>query len=88
RDGLTTARGRRRQSLAWSSIQRISWVPGANGQAIYMIQGDLPTLHISWPAGLQDVITDRQGGGAVPIGADELAALVAAHIGTPIQIRA
>jgi hypothetical protein len=88
-DGLTmsTGSGRRQQLLAWSSLQDISWGPGGSGQFAYLVTSDLPTVQIAWPSGPEVASASLPGDGAVPIGADELAALVAARIGKPIQVR-
>ena len=87
KDGLTTGSGRRQQLMPWSSVQDISWGPGRRGQFAYLVKSDVPTFQISWPAGPQVASASPPSDGAVPIGADELAALVAARIGKPIRVR-
>ena len=84
--GLTTERGRRQQMIAWSNIQYIlrgTW----GGQFRYWVVSNVPTIQTSWPAGSQAANVIPPDGGALPIGADELAALVAAQIGKSIRVR-
>jgi hypothetical protein len=87
RDGLTTGNGRRERLVAWSSVRDISWGPGRRGQFAYLVATDVPTVQISWPAGSQAVEAIPPSDGSLPIGGDELAALVAARIGKPIRVR-
>lgn len=87
KDGLTTGSGRRQQIMAWSSVQDISWGSGGRGQFTYLVKSDVPTFQISWSAGPQAANVNPPGNGAIPIGGDELAALVAARIGKPIRVR-
>lgn len=87
KDGLTTGSGQRQQLMAWSSVQDISWGSGPRGQFAYLVKSDMPTFQISWPSGSQVTSTIPPSDGAMPIGADELAALVAARIGKPIRVR-
>ncbi len=84
--GLTTERGRRQQMIAWSNIQYILWGTW-DGQFRYWVVSNVPTIQASWPAGSQAANVILPDGGALPIGADELAALVAARIGKPIRVR-
>jgi hypothetical protein len=86
KDGLTTGSGRFQRLMAWSSVQEISWQPGGKGQFTYAVKSDAQTTQISWPAGPEATSAIPPSDGAVPIGADELAALVAARIGKPIQV--
>lgn len=87
KDGLTTGRGRRQQLMVWSSVQDISWGLVGRGQFAYLVNSDVPTIQFSWPAGPQVARATLPSDGAMPIGADELAALVAARIGKPVQVR-
>jgi hypothetical protein len=87
RDGLTRDRGRRQLMLLWSSVQDISWGAGRRGQFAYLVKGDVPTSVISWPAGPQPASARPPEDGAMPIGGDELAALVAAQSGQQIRVR-
>lgn len=73
--------------MAWSSVQEISWGAGRDGQPAYLVKGTDPTLPISWPSGAQSANAGPPGGDALPIGADELAALVAARISKRIRVR-
>jgi hypothetical protein len=88
KDGLATSSGQRQRLMLWSRVQDISWGPGVRGQYAYLVTSDLPNLQMSWPAGPQVASAGPPGDGAVPIGADELAALAAARIGKPIRVRA
>ncbi|HEY7835599.1 MAG TPA: hypothetical protein VIG30_18630, partial [Ktedonobacterales bacterium] len=85
-DGLSTKRGRRERLIPWSSALDISWGQGAEGRTTYVVKSDVPTVEISWPSAIH-ALNEPPGDGALPIGADELAALVAAHIGKPIRVR-
>jgi hypothetical protein len=87
RDGLTRDRGRRQFMLLWSSIQDISWGAGRRGQFAYLVKGDTPISLISWPAGPQVASSSPPEDDTVPIGGDELAALVAARTGRQIRVR-
>lgn len=87
KDGLTIITGKRERVMAWSSVQDISWGVGSGGQFSYLVKTDVPTVQASWPAGPQTASGDPTSHGAVPIGADELAALVAAQIDKPIRVR-
>lgn len=84
--GLTTERGRQQQLIVWSSIQYIMW-GSWDGEFRYWVVSNVPTIQASWPAGSQATNVIPPDGGALPIGAHELAALVAAQIGKPIRIR-
>lgn len=86
-DGLAIITGPRKRVMPWSSVQEISWGAGRDGQPSYLVKGNDPTLQISWLSGAQPARADVPGDGAMPIGADELAALVAARIGLPIRVR-
>jgi len=86
KDGLTTRTGPSEQLMAWSSVQDISWGLGAGGKFAYLVKSDVPTLQISWVAGLQPSAIPPSDG-AIPIGPDELAALVAARTGKSIRVR-
>jgi hypothetical protein len=87
KDGLTIITGKRERVMAWSSVQDIWWGVGSGGQFSYLVKTDVPTVQASWPAGPQTASGDPTSQGAVPIGADELAALVAAQIDKPIRVR-
>ncbi|HEY7019853.1 MAG TPA: hypothetical protein VH349_01975 [Ktedonobacterales bacterium] len=87
KDGLTTGRGRRQRLMAWSSVRDISWGAGGRGRFTYLVTSDPLVLPISWPAGPQGESERMPTDGAAPIGADELAALVAARINKPIRVR-
>ena len=86
KDGLTTGRGRRQRLMAWSSVRDISWGPSGRRRFTYLVTSDPLVLPISWPAGPQGESERTPTDGAVPIGADELAALVAARINNPIRV--
>lgn len=86
-DGLTTENGKLKRLIPWSSIQDISWGAGSGGQFSYLVKTDVPTIQASWPAGSQAANISPPDDGALPVGADELAALVAAQIGKPILVR-
>ena len=86
-EGLATENGRLKRLIPWSSIQDISWGAGSRGQFSYLVKTDVPTIQASWPADSQAAHVIPPDGGALPIGAHELAALVAAQIGKPIRIR-
>jgi hypothetical protein len=86
-EGLATENGRLKRLIPWSSIQDISWGAGSRGQFSYLVKTDVPTIQASWPAGSHAANVGPLGGGALPIGADELAALVAARIGKPVRVR-
>ncbi|HEU5348671.1 MAG TPA: hypothetical protein VFU63_08670 [Ktedonobacterales bacterium] len=86
-DGLAIIAGPHERVMAWSSVQEISWGTGRYGQSAYLVKGNDPTLQISWPAGPHVTSASLPGDGTVPIGADELAALVAARISKPIRVR-
>lgn len=87
KDGLTTAFARRERLMPWSSVQDISWGAGRRGRFAYLVKSDVPTFLISWFADPQTADTTPPSDGAMPIGPDELAALVAAHTGKPIRVR-
>lgn len=87
KDGLKTGSGRREQMMVWSSVQDISWGPGVRGQFAYQVESDAPTFQITWPADPQLASAGPPSDGAMPIGADELAALVATRINKPIRVR-
>jgi hypothetical protein len=87
KDGLTTGRGRRQRLMVWSSVRDISWGVAGRGRFTYRVASDVPTLEISWPGGPQGGPKRAPTDGAVPIGGDELAALVAARINKPIRVR-
>jgi hypothetical protein len=86
-DGLTIDIGRRREVILWSSIQDISWGAGRTSQFAYLVKGDVPTAMISWSAGLQGASASPPEDGTVPIGGDELAALVASRTGLVLRVR-
>jgi hypothetical protein len=86
KDGLKSTSGTHQQLLVWSSILSISWGPGGGERLAYHVQSDTPYVQISWPAGSRIASVDLPGDGALPIGPDELAALVAARIGKPIEV--
>lgn len=85
--GLTTNFARRERLIVWSSIQEVSWGAGAKGRFTYRVKSDMPASQLSWPASPQAPDTIPPSDGAMPIGPDELAALVAARIGKPIRVR-
>jgi hypothetical protein len=87
KDGLTTTKGGHQRLTPWSSIADISWRPGAMGQFVYRVKSNVSPYFIFWPAGPHLTRAFPPGEGAVPIGADELAALVAARSGKPIEVR-
>lgn len=86
-NGLTASFGGRERLMTWSSVQDISWGLGASGQFVYIVQGDVPTFQMSWLAGPQVANAMPPNDGEIPIGPDELAALVAARIGKPLRVR-
>jgi hypothetical protein len=86
KNGLTSATGPLQESLAWSSILSISWGRGAGERLAYLVKSDVPNVQISWPVGPHLARAVPPADGAVPIGPDELAALVAARIGKPIEV--
>lgn len=86
KDGLTTRTGPSEQLMAWSSVQDISWGLGVGGKFAYLVKSDVPSFQISWVAGPQPSVIPPSDG-AIPIGPDELAALVAARTGKPIRVR-
>lgn len=86
-DSLTIITGKRERVMAWSSVQDISWGVDSGGRFSYLVKTNVPTIQTSWPAGPQTASGDPTSHGAVPIGADELAALVAAQIDKPIRVR-
>ena len=73
--------------ILWARIQDISWGTGSRGQLSYLVKTDVPAVQASWPVGSEAPSVGPSGDGALPIGADELAALVAAKIGKPIRVR-
>jgi hypothetical protein len=88
RDGLTVISGRRLQLMAWSSVQEIWWGAGRRGKFSYLVKSDVPTFQIRWTAGPQAAhAASPPEDGSVPIGPDELAALVAARCGQVIRLR-
>lgn len=86
-DGLSTYFGRHERLIPWSSARDISWGTSAGWQTGYLVKSDVPGVQISWPAGIQTASVLPSRDGALPIGPDELAALVAARIGKPISVR-
>lgn len=87
KDGLSLVGGRRERLIPWPGVLDISWGRGAGGQTAYLVKSDVPTVQISWPAGIQTASELPPRDGALPIGPDELAALVAARTGKPISVR-
>lgn len=85
--GLATENGRLKRLIPWSSIQDISWGAGSRGRFSYLVKTDVSTIQASWPAGSRPANVIPPDDGALPIGADELAALVAARIGKPVRVR-
>lgn len=84
--GLRTGIGPREQLIVWSRVQDISWGPGGSGQFASLVKSDVPTFQITWPAGPQVASTSPPSNDAIPIGADELAALVEPQIGKSIRV--
>jgi hypothetical protein len=85
--GLARSSGQLQDELAWSSILGISWEPDAGERLTYVVKSNVSPYFIFWPAGPHLTRAVPPGDDAVPIGADELAALVAARIGKPIEVR-
>ncbi len=87
KNGLTMRVARNERLMPWSSVQDISWGAGRRGRFSYIVRGDVPTFPIYWFSDSQATDTTPPSDGAIPIGPDELAALVAARTGKPIRVR-
>lgn len=87
KDGLTTRIARRERLMPWSSVQDISWGTDRRGSFAYLVKSDVPTFPIYWFADPRAADTATPSDGAIPIGPDELATLVAARTGKPVRVR-
>ncbi len=87
KNGLTMRVARNARLMPWSSVQDISWGAGRGGRYSYIVKSDVPTFPIYWFSDSQATDTTAPSDGAIPIGPDELAALVAARTGKPIGVR-
>jgi hypothetical protein len=85
--GLSRYKGRRRRSIAWSSVEDITWRGSCSRQFFYLVKGEEPTSLISWLAGPPAASAGPPADGSMLIGGDELAALVAARTGQQIHVR-
>jgi hypothetical protein len=84
---LSVGRGRTQRRIPWSSMEDISWGTGPGGQASYYVKSSPPIVLITWPTGPRAMDTVPPHDGALSLGPDELAALVAAKLGQPIRVR-
>lgn len=86
-NGLTRLTAFKPILIPWSTMREVIWTPHGVGSApAYIVRTDDPLQTITWPTSPHYLDPTFMPADARPIGADELAALVAARIGQAIRI--